>query len=184
MLRLLSHQVLPEVWRVVGRSSSRDSTPQQGPLLVLTGPLGINAQHGAWKDVEGGKGQGTVTAGLKEAGSGRRVEHTVHLPLKSKASHQGSLPGQHVTGKKVTWMTRVPRRGLMGRPWNKDLGKIREQRNGFSSLPAMLQRCQEQPATSSHAMSLDQPLLWVLLVRGLRVVITLSSFRVSCPEAP
>lgn len=49
MLRLLSHQVLPEVWRVVGRSSSGESTPQQGPLLVLTGPLGINTQRGGWK---------------------------------------------------------------------------------------------------------------------------------------
>ena len=66
--------------------------------------------------MEGGKGQGAVTAGLEEAGSGRWVEHTVRPPLKSKASHQDSSPGQHVTGKKVTWMTRVPQRGLMGRP--------------------------------------------------------------------
>ena len=66
MPRPLSHQVLPKVLGVVGRSSSRESIPQQRPLLVLTGPLGINAQHGAWEDVEGGKGQGAVTAGLEE----------------------------------------------------------------------------------------------------------------------
>ena len=138
MPRPWSHQVLPKVLGVVGRSSSRESIPQQRPLLVLTGPLGINAQHGAWEDVEGGKGQGAVTAGLEE--------HTVHPPLKSRTSHRGSLPGQYVTGKKVTWMTRVPQRGSMGRPWNKNLGNIRQQRTGFSLLPAVVQSCQEQPA--------------------------------------
>lgn len=33
MLRPLSHQVLPEVLGVVGRSSSRESIPRQRPCL-------------------------------------------------------------------------------------------------------------------------------------------------------
>lgn len=45
-------------------------------------------------------------------------------------------------GELTTW---VPQRGSTGRPRNKALGEVREQRNGFSSLPAMVQRCQEQP---------------------------------------
>lgn len=45
--------------------AAEEGIPRQRPCL-LTGPLGINAQHGAWKDMEGGKGQGAVMAGLEE----------------------------------------------------------------------------------------------------------------------
>lgn len=54
--------------------------PRQRPLLVRTGPLGVNAQHGAWEDVEGGNGRGAVTDDLEEAGSGRRAEHVSSCP--------------------------------------------------------------------------------------------------------